>query len=98
MHSFDWEGRGEFDDIYTTDLRVTIHHNGDYSGDAIVTVQNIGVEPEKGKSLSGYPEREIKVPCAALIEFVGQHLACEMISTLEDLSGKELIDRLGKTV
>ena len=42
MHGFEWDGKGEFDEINrNVDLAVSINYNGDYSSDAYLTGREI---------------------------------------------------------
>jgi hypothetical protein len=100
MHSFVWQGKGEFGGPggqpgVDTHLTVNIHHNGDHSGDAIVSVRDDnGVKTPNQYGLSTSPEIEIRIPVAALIEFVGEAYNSRLISKLEDLSGRETLNFL----
>lgn len=56
---------------------VTIHHNGDNSGDAIVRV-----ETETNK---GVVSNELRIPCEALVNFARARTIDEIISKLEEM-------------
>jgi hypothetical protein len=64
MHSKQYEREG-----------ITVHHNGDYSGDAIIVVHE-GF---------GRQEGEIHVPCAVLLDFGGEAMRDKIISAIEDV-------------
>lgn len=56
---------------------VTIHHNGDYSGDAIVLVEN--------ESDKGVVSNEFRIPCEALVNFSKAGIINQIISKLEQM-------------
>ena len=60
-----------------THEKVTIHHNGDNSGDAIVRVE---IETNKG-----VVSNEFRVPCEALVNFARARTISEIISKLEEM-------------
>lgn len=56
---------------------VTIHHNGDNSGDAIVRVET--------ESDKGVVSNEFRVPCEALVNFARARTISEIIGILEQI-------------
>ena len=56
----------EFDDYIIT-------HNGDYSGDAIITNKNT--------------DDRFEIPCSILFDFTGEYIRDKMISELESEAG-----------
>lgn len=53
--------------------KVHIHHNGDYSGHAILNTEVDGVPVE------------FTIPCGALVKFAGEAARDKIISAIEDL-------------
>jgi hypothetical protein len=80
MHTFNSRYKNDDDQM----VSVTIIHHGDYSGDAIVNVRPVD-------NAGGF---EIKVPCEAFFDFIGGALGDRMIGHLEQLSGREVLDKL----
>jgi hypothetical protein len=66
MHSFRWTNP-------TNGREVHIHHNGDYSGDAILATEHDGVPVEIG------------IPCAAFVQFASEAARDKIISAIEDV-------------
>ena len=56
---------------------VTIHHNGDNSGDAIVRVET--------ESDKGVVSNEFRVPCEALVNFARARTNSEIVGILEQI-------------
>jgi hypothetical protein len=65
MHSFHWTNPANGREVH-------IHHNGDYSGDAILMTEHDGVPVEIG------------IPCGALVKFAGEAVRDKIVSTIED--------------
>lgn len=94
MHTFDWEDdrpHKELDAIKCPDddQMVYIHHNGDYSGDAIVNVpvtvwDQIIVSSEMSPS-SGGQRVEFKLPAKLLADFSRNATVHEVIGVIEDM-------------
>lgn len=53
--------------------KVHIHHNGDYSGHAIINTEADGVPVE------------FAIPCAALVEFSGEAVRDKIVCAIEEL-------------
>lgn len=62
-----------------TGVRVNIHHNGDYSGDAKVMIDR--PNPQRPDA----EEEWFTVPCAALTQFAGEAARDKIISAIEDV-------------
>lgn len=85
-----------------------IHHNGDFSGDIVIDLQEtdfekylapieVRAEAEAIARERGYETREffsVKIPFAVMKELVGRYLRDEQMSQLEDASGSDYLDRL----
>lgn len=71
MHNF--SGKGTMAD--GREVEVNIDHNGDYSGDAILTI----------KTVSTSHSFEVRVPCEILVAFAHNAAIHEGIEALEDL-------------
>jgi len=90
MHSFDYEQKNKNSTTY-----VTIHHNGDFSGDVrINTVTLYHDEDKQDWKLIEARKREIAVPFEALKQIVAIYVQNTEIEKLESASTDELLDRL----
>lgn len=90
MHTRDFEYTDD-DLIYADDdvkPYVYIHHNSDLSGE--VTIMKSG-----DSVVSSVSDIEgIKIPGWMLIDLVGEHMASELISKLEQMDGREVLKLL----
>lgn len=84
MHSWHWV-HPKPDPQFNDPTSVTIHHNGDYSGQAKVNVHHCA------KALAGKYEPctpqcvEVEIPAKALMAFGGESARSMIISAIEDL-------------
>lgn len=62
---------------------LTIHHNGDYSGDALVLVSESSLE--RCSDSDGRVYYEMTVPCAALVAFSREAVLDAAVVALEGL-------------
>lgn len=63
---------------------VRIHHNGDYSGDALVHLP-AGTKVEKRTAVDGTEYWEIEMPCAPLAQFSRWATLSEVTQVLEEM-------------
>lgn len=77
MHTTTWEDHNDEEAGH-----ITMHHNGDYSGDVIFIINR------------GSPTLTVEIPFAALERLVGQKKQEEIISALEDLTPEEIIAKM----
>lgn len=65
------------------ETNISIHHNGDYSGDALVVFQEQPViEEHTGVEGTYYV---LRVPCAPLAQFARWAVLSEVVSAVEEL-------------
>jgi hypothetical protein len=71
----------------------TIHHNGDFSGDA-----RIAIDADRISMISPpvWPEDgyQVDIPIAVLEELIGRYLQSRAISLMEQLSGSDYLDSM----
>jgi hypothetical protein len=94
--------------MHSTDITlprgpITVHHNGDYSGDVLVPVYKntrcvpgdhleytIFEAPETAVTVPEY----IGIPFEVMKTLVADHLRSDLMSMLEDMSSDEVLDYL----
>jgi hypothetical protein len=97
MHTFDWEDdrpHRELDDVKCPgdDQMIYVHHNGDYSGDAILNVpRDLYYALARSVVTSTNPvthkERvEFKLPAKLLADFSRQATVREVIDVVENMA------------
>lgn len=67
-------------------VMVTIHHNGDYDGDAHILVHRIVYNATLALDEKGEQLGEITVPCSALLDFAGAALSSTLVSLTEQVN------------
>jgi len=92
MHSFDWKGKAWNEDRSRPDREeettVTIHHNGDYSGNVKINVPTRVGQPSVHNYSAGgedYHDAELSVPYEALEALVLAKWQSDIVSDIEEM-------------
>lgn len=83
MHTTTYEGPDRGDPV------ISFNHNGDYSGDVIITSARSTDEAPGYESLG-----EVRVPFEAILQLMSEYLMSEMVARLENMTPNQLFAAL----